>query len=198
MKKLEDYILHYKKPYNYRIKFLDKEITDEVLDKLEGFLSKYEVQDVSKPFKTVFQERPTDFPEAECGEVYMIDVTTDYAASPQMLQSEIARYFRIPEKNVNIRSEYDPRLETDSESEPESDEDYDVMLSTSPTTMDGTVIDHKEFFGDEYNEIMLKTLEKQEAIMSKYDVIGAEGFNIEPKNDTKKDPGPVRAKKASK
>ena len=111
MKTLLEYIQEQQKEYKFRLKFAVP-VSSEMHDKLESALAKFEVKKVGKPKKTILQGRPMDFAAAGPGEIYIVDIVTEYPATREALADTVANALRISASQVVVRTEEEP-LETD-------------------------------------------------------------------------------------
>jgi len=149
MATLLEYLESVKKSYKCRIK-LACGCSNEMLDKIERYLDKYDVESVSAPQKTILQKRPLDFPQLETAEVHIIDFIANLPVSLQILKSELAVLLRVSEGLVVVVNPEDPR------------ETQDNRGKESPTepllTQELKASEQEELFGDNFNTNFLKEL----------------------------------------
>jgi hypothetical protein len=149
MATLLEYLESVKKQQKVRIK-LACGCSNEILDKIERHLDKYDVEQVHAPQKTILQKRPLDFPQLDQAEVYIIDFTANLPVSLQQLHSELATLLRVPEGLVVIRSPEDPR---------ETQDEAGKELATEPLlTQELPATKQEETFGNTFNTNLLKEL----------------------------------------
>jgi hypothetical protein len=164
MKTLLEYIETLQQKHDVRIK-LACECGDDICDKIEKHLEKYDAEKVTRPSKTILMSRPLDFPNLEMAEVYIIDFTAKLPVSPEMLKQELARLLDINEGLLVVRMANEPR-----EQEAQHDEEGEKFLK-EPKKLEaklGTEYskdeapDQKatELYGDKYNTKFLKELKK--------------------------------------
>lgn len=103
--KIEDYIKH--RTYHFRIKTIVP-VEDDTVDRIERALAKYDIVDISRPRKTIFQSQPLDFSFMESAEVYIIDVEVEMPASAYVITQELRVALGIPEKYIVVRGDNDP------------------------------------------------------------------------------------------
>jgi hypothetical protein len=149
MATLLEYLESVKKQHKVRIK-LACGCSNEVLDKIERHLEKYDVEQVTAPQKTILQKRPLDFPQLDQAEVYIIDFTANLPVSMQQLHSELASMLRVPEGLVVVRSPEDPRETQDDSGKTEVTEP--LLTTELPATK------QEETFGGAFNTNLLKEL----------------------------------------
>jgi hypothetical protein len=107
MKTFYDYLNDTMRDYKYRIRTVQK-IDDEALARIQYILAKYDVLDIERPKKTIFQARPLDFVTMPAAEVYIIDVVTHLPMSPFIVQQELTHALNIAQDMLIVRSDYDP------------------------------------------------------------------------------------------
>lgn len=157
-KTLQDYILRVRKQTKLDIRFLNVIITDEVMDVIETFMKKYDLEEIKPAKKTIFHTNPFGFDEPCAGEVYLVKATVNMPVSTHELRMELARLLKVSMIYVSVMIE-------GSEPKPvsnglETPEDYETKLSTDANYhKDEIGPDGKEFYGDEYNQNMIKTLD---------------------------------------
>lgn len=152
-KTLADYIMGIKKEHTYTVRIANHELTDKNLDRIESNLKERELIDITKVKKTIFQSHPLGFAEPMNSEVYIFSVTLGMPASSFFLAREIAKILKISEINVVVNGQDNPVAD--------KKEEYKAKLSTNPEyPEDKNLPTHKENYGTEYNDNMLKTILK--------------------------------------
>jgi hypothetical protein len=159
MKNLFEYIEQLKETHEIRIK-IAQEVTDEMMDKIERHLEKYDAEKISAPNKTILQKRPLDFPNLEMAEVYIIDFTSALPVSLEMLHQEISKLLNLPEGNVVVRNANEARELEQEEAEKEKKEEYKVKIGADYDKKEASETKASELFGDKYNAGLLKELKK--------------------------------------
>lgn len=149
MANLLEYIESVKKRYKCRIK-LACGCSDEMLDKIERHLEKYDVENISTPQKTILQKRPLDFPQLDTAEVHIIDFVANLPISLQLLKVEIAELLRVSEGLVVVVNPDEPRETQDN---PGKESPTEPLL-----TKELTATEQEELFGDKFNTNFLKEL----------------------------------------
>lgn len=158
MKTFTEYLAESKKYYVHKIKIAG-ELPENFVDDVKSRLAKYEIASFEQVQKTPIQKLPLDFPELENAEVTIFEVSTEYPTNPQQLEVELkeigidASRFRI--RNPNEPSEIEQAV-MDSES---TDEDKDALLDQSDYD-EMSAIEHKDYFGDDFNKSFLQDLAK--------------------------------------
>lgn len=154
MKSFKQYLTESKKEYKFRIKYAGT-LTDSQIDRIEMALGKYSVLDMSKPKTTPIQEHPMDFQTLKNSEVSIVDVTVDYPSTVQVLRNELTEYAGIPGSHLVVINADHPEEVAREENAKKGDEEYEALLDSDlPESKD------EPTFGDEYNENMLKELER--------------------------------------
>jgi hypothetical protein len=149
MANLLEYIESVKKRYKCRIK-LACGCSDEMLDKIERHLEKYDVENISAPQKTILQKRPLDFPQLNTAEVHIIDFVANLPVSLQLLKVEIAELLRVSEGLVVVVNPDEPRETQDN---PGKESPTEPLL-----TKELQATEQEELFGDKFNTNFLKEL----------------------------------------
>ncbi len=165
MKSLKQYLTEAEKEYNYKIKFLD-ECTEEMQEKLEHVLSKYDLKNISAPKKSMFHKNPAGFTEAEAGEVHTIEATTKIPM-PLLVRDTIAQHCGCDPKCITVSGDSDPFMEQ----EPAEYEKGEAKLDT-PLEDDAEKVDHSEYYGEDFKskvvDEMMKEVKDREQHVSKY------------------------------
>lgn len=113
-KGFKDYLSDAYPEYKYTVKLAVDKVTDEMLDCMETCLSKYDLKAASKFKDTPIQESPLDFPNIKNSPVFITEITLQYPASRDYLQTKLSSVLSISEQNIVVYSENDPRIaETD-------------------------------------------------------------------------------------
>jgi hypothetical protein len=157
MKSLKQYLTESERTYNFRIKIANM-IEDEVMDKLENALDKYEMKSLSKPKKTPIQEHPMDFQTLTNAEVYIMDAEVNYPVTAHVLYEYLKHAVGIAPNEIVVINKDHPEEIAREESLEQEGEVYTAKLD------DAEYKDQKEIkvdslYGDKYNENMLKTIE---------------------------------------
>jgi hypothetical protein len=164
MQTLREYIENLQTKHDVRIK-LACECSDDMCDKIEKHLEKYDAEKISRPSKTILMRRPLDFPNMDMAEVYIIDFTANLPVSTEMLKQELAKLLNVSEGEVVVRMANEPReleAEHDEESEKfkKKPEKLQAKLGTDYTKEEAPEKKASELFGDKYNSAFLKELKK--------------------------------------
>lgn len=149
MANLLEYIESVKKRYKCRIK-LACGCSDEMLDKIERHLEKYDVENISAPQKTILQKRPLDFPQLDTAEIHIIDFVANLPISLQLLKVEIAELLRVSEGLIVVVNPDEPRETQDN---PGKESPTEPLL-----TKELKATEQEELFGDKFNTNFLKEL----------------------------------------
>jgi hypothetical protein len=160
MQTLREYIESLQEKQDIRIKVCC-EIDDEMMDKIERHLEKYDVEKVSRPTKTILQKRPLDFPQLDMAEVYIIDFTAKLPVSTEMLRQELVSLLDISEAEINVRRANEPReQELEHEEEKAKEKEYKAKIGTDYDKSERAEEKAEDLFGDKYNSSFLKELKK--------------------------------------
>jgi len=167
MKSLTHYLTESERTYNFRLKIANM-IEDEVMDKLETALEKYDMKSLSKPKKTPIQEHPMDFQTLSNAEVYIMDAELQYPATAYQLYEYISQTVGIPANQLVVINKDHPEEIAREEALKEEGDEYVTKLDDAEYT-DATKHDVAKVFGDEYNANMLKELETRKYEFAKKD-----------------------------
>jgi hypothetical protein len=164
MQTLREYIESLKPKHDVRIK-LACDCTDEMCDKIEKHLEKYDAEKISMPSKTILMRRPLDFPQLDMAEIYIIDFTANLPVSTEMLKQELAKLLAVPEGQVVVRMANEPReqeAQHDEEAEKVSNDPkkLEAKLGADYSKDEAPEQKASDLFGDKYNGAFLKELKK--------------------------------------
>lgn len=158
-KSFSTYVAETKTEYKYVLKFAVNEMTDDMIDRLEAGLAKYDLNSASSFRKTPIQESPLDFPNVKNTAVFICDLSLGYPGSLDFLRTYICNCVGISPANLAVYSQNDPRqIETDlyiDRNSEEYKEKYKTRLGS-----DYEETEPKATYGETYNASFLKELEK--------------------------------------
>ena len=141
MKSLKQYLTEAEKEYNYKIKFLNV-CTEEMQEKLEHVLSKYDVKNISAPKKSMFHKSPAGF-TAEAGEVHTIEATTKIPM-PLLVRDTIAQHCGCPETDITVSGLSDPFVDQ----EPQEYKEGEAKLD-DPEYKEAEDVKHDDYYGED-------------------------------------------------
>lgn len=151
-KTLKDFLLTAEKTYSFRLKFTF-ELTSSILEKIERVLKRWDMINISKPSRIIFQ-KDTGM-EISNIETYYVDIEVKYPASPFILLNQLKDSLNISESNIKIipmqnGEEFHPKEIKDLE-------DFQPLLTNSDNK-EVEKIDHANYYGQDYNNSLIKTL----------------------------------------
>ena len=147
-------------------------------NRIETFLSKYDLKSMSKTSTTPITKNPMFFEDVENSKVSKIDIVTGYPLSADILQQQLSDLLSLPLMHVVIHPEgWEPEEEV-------VDEDKEALLASD---YDETSDDGKTY-GKTFVDKFLNDLEKKE-----HDVVENE-LSVTPKSD----PAPEQMSKDEK
>jgi len=132
-----------KKEYKFTVKLACQEVDNDMLDKMEKCLEKYDLVSASKFKKSPLQKNPLDFPRVTNSEVHTSDIVTNYPCTQDLLSTQIAKELEIPQHHVVVYTENDPRAAYNEENKPEGEyvakhgTEYDPSEEESAEGLDG-------------------------------------------------------------
>jgi hypothetical protein len=167
---LKQYLSESEKQYRLRLKTIVP-IDDDVMDKIENYLTRYKPLAVSRPSKTILQRTPLDFPNVDAAEVYIVDMTFGLPAAPHVVRADLRKLLDAPENFVFVRNQNEPgEIETerlnalaDIEAEAERRGLKRTSLLDDPDYSEAEH-DHQDMYGTDYNTALvnyLKTIETE-------------------------------------
>lgn len=171
-KSLSAYLVESKKEYKFTLKFACDEIDDDMLDKLEDCLFKYDIVSASAFKDTPIQENPLDFPNVKCSKVHISQIVLCYPVTGDMLRNYLSKQLNINEQSIAVYGEKDPRAVYTAEYLDRNSEDfkerYVAKIGTEPDD-----IEEKAAYGEEAISNFLKDLAttRKERKQSEYKVI---------------------------
>ena len=171
-KTFADYLCESEKEYKYTLKFACEKVDDDMLDKLEDCLTKYDIRSASAFKDTPIQESPLDFPNVKYSKVYISEIVVGYPVTSDMLRQYLSQHIGLSEQNIAVYGENDPRAIYTAEylerTSPDFKEKYQAKIGTDPDD-----IQEKAAYGEEAVSNFLKDLEasRKERKASEYTVI---------------------------
>ena len=109
--------------FEYRVKFAMEPTTEDLAKITARLTDRYDAVEVGPLKKLIFQDRPLDFYELDCGEVWMFDFTCNRGVQTEVLRYEIGNLLKWTEAYIKVRGKDEP-IEIERE-EDESDIDFD-------------------------------------------------------------------------
>ena len=162
MKSFKEYLVESKKVYNFKVKIAG-ELPESFQDGFKNVLDRYNVVTFEQIAKTPIQKLPLDFPEMENSEVTVFEVITEYPIT----SPEIQKYLNelgLSSHRVRVRGASEPteidqiEMQAHEEDDPENKE---ALLNDSEYS-EASVIDHKDYYGEDHKESFLQDLIKSQ------------------------------------
>ena len=166
MKTFKQYLTESTKEHKFTLRFCCD--LDEVQEnRIETFLSKYDLKTMSKTSTTPITKNPMFFDNATNSKVSKVDIVTGYPLSADILQQQLSDLLGISLENVVVHPEgWEPEVEEDTT-------DKKALLASD---YDETSDDGKTY-GKTFVDKFLNDLEKKE-----HDVVENE-LSVKPKSD---------------
>jgi hypothetical protein len=111
MNKLQKILTDLTPEYSYRVKFACEPSSEELHKVVTRLTDRYDAFEVGPMKKTIFQDRPTDFYNLDCGEIWMFDFKCNRGVQPQILLYEIGNLLSWSESLIHVRDNLDPYQE---------------------------------------------------------------------------------------
>jgi|TARA_B110000037_G_C16914806_1_gene421812 hypothetical protein len=177
MKTFKQYLTESTKEHKFTLRFCC-DLDEAQENRIETFLSKYDLKSMSKTSTTPITKNPMFFKDVENSKVSKIDIVTGYPLSADILQQQLSDLLSLPLMHVVIHPEgWEPEEEV-------VDEDKEALLASD---YDETSDDGKTY-GKTFVDKFLSDLEKKE-----HDVVENE-LSVTPKSD----PAPEQMSKDEK
>ncbi|MED6699513.1 hypothetical protein VWH97_07235 [Escherichia coli O157] len=125
MNKLQQILTENKPVYEYRVKFAFEPSTEQLSKVTQRLVDRYDAFEVGALKKTIFMEKPLDFYELDCGEIWMFDFKCNRGVQSNVLMYEIGNLLSVTEALIRVRSKDEPRQIEMSISE--DDVDFDEI-----------------------------------------------------------------------
>lgn len=161
MKNFYEYLSGVKKEYKYKIK-IAVPVTEEMMDKLENVLLRYDVLEISKPRRAILQHNKLDFPDMGPVETTSFDIVTERPLVDVYLRNDLSKYLNVSERLIRVRSNVDP-VQTEERLMDEMDiidlatnDRPEVSLLNVPELPE----DVEVAYGNEYNQKLMDYLAK--------------------------------------
>ena len=166
MKTFKQYLTESTKEHKFTLRFCcDLDETQE--NRIETFLSKYDLKTMSKTSTTPITKNPMFFKDVENSKVSKIDVVTGYPLSADILQQQLSDLLGLSLTSVVVHPDgWEPEVEEDNT-------DKEALLASD---YDETSDDGKTY-GKTFVDKFLNDLEKKE-----HDVVENE-LSVKPKSD---------------
>jgi|TARA_R110000744_G_scaffold108757_1_gene205807 regulator of RNase E activity RraB len=166
MKTFKQYLTESTKEHKFTLRFCcDLDETQE--NRIETFLSKYDLKTMSKTSTTPITKNPMFFKDVENSKVSKIDVVTGYPLSADILQQQLSDLLGLSLTSVVVHPDgWEPEVEEDNT-------DKEALLASD---YDETSDDGKSY-GKTFVDKFLNDLEKKE-----HDVVENE-LSVKPKSD---------------
>ena len=159
MANLREYIEQMRTKHEIRIK-LACPLSDELVDKLEKHLEKYDAEKITAPHKLILQKRPLDFPNLESAEISIIDFTAGLPVSNDVLRVELSKLLNCTEGYVVVRHATDPRETQDDIAKVALQGEPVAKLGTDYTKEETGDGKQAELVGDAHRSNLLAELKK--------------------------------------
>lgn len=167
----KQYLAESETNYKFRIKTVAT-VDEDVMTRIENYLSKFNLKKISPPSKTILQKHPLDFsPNITNMEVYIIDVELGLPVSSFIMEKELTTVLDLTGGYLLVRGEYDALQTQINASEQAEDIAHQAdkkslgastLLSTDSQYPDAEqTAGGANYYGDEYNGRFLKYLKDE-------------------------------------
>ena len=193
MKDLKDIILNGEQVYEYRLKFaFDPE--GKNVERVKSILEKYDLVDMSPVKRTIFQSRPLDFYNLDCGEIYIIDASTKRPIQDAVLLSDLCSSMCCSESLVRVRNKNSVYQDEMAQQEDDLQLDEYIVKMNDKDYTDAPTINVDDFMGDKLADKVVDAAKadysKERTPYADYMIAGYEAMYPRAKSDVTKDAGP--------
>ncbi|WPK19511.1 hypothetical protein [Salmonella phage SD-1_S14] len=117
---------------------MNTELSLQLLSKVtQRLMDRYDAFEIGALKKTIFMEKPLDFYELDCGEIWMFDFKCHRGVQSNVLMYEIGNLLSMTEALIRVRSKDEPRqIEmTDLEDDIDFDDVDEPVIGNQKTVM---------------------------------------------------------------
>lgn len=135
--------------YSYRVKFACEPSKAEMSRILARLTSRYDAFDFGLLKKTIFQDKPQDFYNLDCGEIWMFDFKSRRGVQTDVLTYELGALLQWTEAFIHVRdllSPYQEEMTAAEDGELDFDEIVEPLL-LDPDYKECPPIDAEEYAG---------------------------------------------------
>jgi len=155
MKTFKEYLIESKKVYGFKIKVAG-EVPENFVENLKNRVAHCGIVTFEKLKTTPIQETPLDFPEARNAEVTVFDLVCEYPITTPEINQEILE-MGVDASKVKVRNSLEP---TEVDQELMDSEPREGALLDDETYAESPNVEHKDYFGDDFNKGFLADLAK--------------------------------------
>jgi hypothetical protein len=153
MKRFKDYLMEGKRQYKYTVKLAFKP-SDEMMDKIEGALGRFDLDSISKAKSLPIKRIDTDFPTLSSPEVYTINVVLNYPATADFVRHTIAQIGMETENVAVLSTDHMISVEKEEDHKDKSEKDKPLLQQPFKNDSNKEITDAN--YGDNYNEKLVK------------------------------------------
>jgi hypothetical protein len=167
MKSFKQLLQENQKTYTYRLKTVVP-LSDVILDNLEKFLSRYDLQYMSTVRTETNVAHVLEFRDLDATHMNVVDFHVGVPMSAYILQQELRAILSVPEKFLVVRADNEPVEVEGNRNQMLRDLDQIArekgfghkasLLSTNREYLDAEQPDVRDLYGDEYNMKFLNML----------------------------------------
>jgi len=160
-----DYLAETKRVFEFKLKFANIELTDDVLDKLERVLKQFDLISIGKAKSQPVAEQPFYFPRLGPVEVVTIDVAVNYPTTTDQIHRLVSDRAGISFNKIVVVTE-EVSSEEDYARNLEEKEDGAILLKD----LEVTGIKSEDYYGQKHIENFLKAISRG----PKFEIAGKE------------------------
>jgi hypothetical protein len=172
MKSYKHYLTEAERTYKWKIKVAE-DVTSDQATQLEQVLNQFKLKSLSKPKSLPISENPVNFEGLGAVPVSIMELEISYPATERQIQEVVGRCCGVDINKVFVYTEGQEadsiRINVEKSGKAVLTQEYDAGKS-------------EKIYGDEYNTIMLKSMEK-EPTNRNYQFPASTGTKIKTTND---------------
>jgi hypothetical protein len=176
MKSFRQYLSENKKVYSFKIKVAG-ELPENFMKDFKGRMERCGIVKLEEQSTTPVQALPIDFPELKNKEVHIIEFVSEYPTTAPEIVKELVE-MGLSQEYFRVRGASEP-TEID-----QATLDQLVGLGQVKDPVTEVAVDHKDYFGNDFNHNFLKELAKT-AKEKKKDGAGIQEYKLPKTKDDK-------------
>jgi hypothetical protein len=165
MKTFKEYLAESKKVYQFKIKVAG-ELPENFVENLKTRLERCKVITFEKTETTPVQRVPLDFPNLSNAEVHIFNVVLEYPVTSPEISKDV-KESGLAEEYFRVRGAGEPTEQEQIQLQDVMDDKTVEALLPDSQYKEGGKVNHKDYFGDDFNKSFLKDLAKAAKATSK-------------------------------
>lgn len=173
MNRLQQIMTDNKPVYEYRVKFACEPSNEELSKVTQRLIDRYDAFEIGAMKKSIFMEKPLDFYDLDCGEIWMFDFKCNRGVQTNVLMYEIGNLLKMTEALIRVRSKDEPRQIEMTPGEDDIDfDEYEPVLGQDY----GKPEDSTDIAGQTRADVVAKDASEEKKSTNKYSQYMSAGF----------------------